>query len=190
MNNPANRNLLSQNTFEMTFSRIPNVTYFLQNSGIPGIGFDSPAYQATMRKIIPLPGDQLTYEPLEMIFLIDELMVSWKEIYNWLLGIGTPSSGQQRGNFEKALEPTEGPGYRPKANPIMGSYITAPRIESMATLRVLSSDYVPVLEVKYFDIWPRRLSKVEFDTRADGTVYLKATAMMDYSIYELRTIAE
>ena len=43
-----------------------------------------------MLKDIPLPGNKLTYEPLQMRFFVDENLENFQEIHGWLVGLGYP----------------------------------------------------------------------------------------------------
>ncbi len=183
---PDNRNFAAQNTFRMIFSRIPNVTYFLQDSGIPGI--DIPAARVgTPRKSIPFPGDQATYHPLEMSFMVDEDCVSWIEIHDWMKGVASPSTPYDRAEYEATLR---GETFGIKtASPIPGHAITAPRVEAQAMLHVLNSNNLPRLEVKYLDIHPVKLSKIRLMTTEEDVRYLVADAVFEYSIFHLRRIS-
>ena len=46
-------------------------------------------------KQIPVMGDDLTFENLEIGFLVDAKLENYIELHNWLLGIGFPKSRTQ-----------------------------------------------------------------------------------------------
>ena len=72
-NQPDNLNLLQLVAFETNFQRIPNVNYFCQKVNIPGMVLGS-AVQPTPFSDIPLEGDKLSFDTLDISFLIDELI--------------------------------------------------------------------------------------------------------------------
>ena len=50
----------------------------------------SGGQQGTMLKDIPCWANKLTYEPLQMRFLVDENLENFQEIHGWLVGLGYP----------------------------------------------------------------------------------------------------
>ena len=75
--------------FRFSISKLPKVEYFCTAANIPGISLGS-AEQPTPLKDIPIPGDKLSYDNLEITFLIDENLENYREIHGWLTGIGFP----------------------------------------------------------------------------------------------------
>ena len=47
-------------------------------------------------------GDDLTFETLEIGFLVDAKLENYIELHNWLLGIGFPKSRTQFSSFKNA----------------------------------------------------------------------------------------
>ena len=73
--------------FRFKILKIPNVEFFVQSVNIPGITLGS-AQQTNPLYDIPLPGDKITYASLDMSFLVDENLNNYKEIHDWILGLG------------------------------------------------------------------------------------------------------
>jgi virulence-associated protein VapD len=42
------------------------------------------------------PGTKLTYEPLDIEFIVDEELESWKNLYNWFTSIADPDGFEKR----------------------------------------------------------------------------------------------
>ena len=80
--------------FRFSISKLPKVEYFCTAANIPGISLGT-AEQATPLKDIPIPGDKLSYDNLEITFLIDENLENYREIHGWLTGLGFPKDHSQ-----------------------------------------------------------------------------------------------
>lgn len=184
---PSNRSPATQFNFKMVFNKIPEVTYFLQGSPIPGLGFNSIPEQATPYKNVPQSGDKLTYDDFEMKFLIDEDLKTWQTVHDWLVGLGFPQSRKQYGD----LVGQDQAAIRRVTSPIVASKLAAmERPPSDGTLIVMNSHNVPVLEVEFNDLIPVRLTGLQYRTTDTEPEYLTATATFKYTIYKLRRISQ
>ena len=167
---PNNTNLLQPTKFLLTFSRIPEVTYFCQEVNIPGMNLPNI--------IVPSPmldyhaaGNKLTYNQLHVRFMVDEKLQSWQEIHTWFRSIASPESYVER----KTLSQLQNQFNTKKST----SY-------SDATLTVLSSLNNPILRVKFINMFPITLSDVIFDSAqsADDIITADATFIFDYFNFE------
>ena len=86
---PTKLDYASPTQFKFSILKLPKVEYFCTAVNIPGIEL-SGASQATSLKDIPIPGNKLTYEPLQMRFIVDENLENFQEIHGWLVGLGYP----------------------------------------------------------------------------------------------------
>ena len=68
---PTKLDYASPTQFKFSILKLPKVEYFCTSVNIPGINLGGNLSQATPLKDVPLPGDKLTYEPLQMTFLVD-----------------------------------------------------------------------------------------------------------------------
>ena len=55
--------------------------------------------QPTPLADVPYPGEKVTFGDLIIRFLIQEDMTNYKELYNWLIGLGSPEKSEQYTNF-------------------------------------------------------------------------------------------
>ena len=92
-NQLQNRNYLSPVGFKFTLAKEPKVSFFCTSSKIPEISLQTET-QNTYLKDIDVPGDKLTYADLYLKFLVDEDLVNYMAIHNWLTGLGFPESAQ------------------------------------------------------------------------------------------------
>jgi hypothetical protein len=83
---PTKLDYASPTQFKFSIIKLPKVEYFCTAANIPGITLGGALSQVTPLKDVPLPGDKLTYEPLQMTFLVDENLENFQEIHGWLVG--------------------------------------------------------------------------------------------------------
>ena len=68
---PTKFDYASPTQFKFQLTKLPKVEYFTTACNIPGISL-STALQPTPLKDIPLPGDTVEFNDLEITFLVDE----------------------------------------------------------------------------------------------------------------------
>jgi len=165
---PQNINPLSPNGFNFSVSKIPNITFFCQQANLPGLTFGEPEFANPFRSI-PVPGDIITYDTLQINFLIDEDMSNYRAIWNWIIALGFPQSYDQYITFIN--EDQSG-----VLNELAKNY-------SDATLEILSSTNNIAATVQFVDIFPVSLDSVLFQSTNQDVPYLVGTATFRYSYY-------
>ena len=88
---PTKFDYASPTQFKFQLTKLPKVEYFTTACNIPGITLSS-ALQPTPLKDIPIPGDTVEFNDLEITFLVDENLENYREIHGWMYGIGFPNS--------------------------------------------------------------------------------------------------
>lgn len=164
---PAGLNPLSPNGFNFSISKVPNVTFFCQQATIPGIMLGDPTF-STPFSTQPLPGDTLSYDPLTIQFLIDENMLNYNIIYNWIVALGFPESYSQY----TTLLASDDTAYGELAQ----NY-------SDATLQILDSNNNAVRSVTFYDVFPTSLETLTFSSTNDGVNYLIGSATFKFGLY-------
>ena len=61
---------------------------------LPGIAFSGDAVLNTRFTSLNMMGDTVNYEPLEISFSVQENLSNWREIHDWMAGIGFPDKYQ------------------------------------------------------------------------------------------------
>jgi hypothetical protein len=168
MAEPTNKNMLGQTGFRLVLDRLPTVTYFSQGVGLPGITLSGAPTIPTPVIDYPLPGEKLTFSPFSVTFKVDEDMKNFLELYNWLVGLGSPESPDQYRRFQNAS-------------------INQNNL-SDGTLIILSSKYNPNLRVKFRGMFPESISELQFSTNASDIDYLEATATFRYRDYVIESV--
>ena len=187
---PTKLDYASPTQFKFSLLKLPKVEYFCTSVNIPGIEL-SGASQATSLKDIPIPGNKLTYEPLQMRFLVDENLENFQEIHGWLVGLGYPrdhtefqnllASGTDRFPGRSTAVKTEPGKDRNATADIGGTY-------SDATLTVLTSKNNAQLEIRFRDVYPTGLTGLQYDQQAGDVDYLTATVSFNYLVYDFATV--
>ena len=164
---PENTNLLQPTKFLVSFSRIPEVTYFCQEANIPGISL--PALTLSSPGLdYHVVGNKLTFNMFTIRFLVDESVESWKNIYYWLYSIASPKGTEER-SMLTALQ------NQYNENEKFKNY-------SDAHLTVLSNLNNPILRVRLVGLFPVSLSDIQFDSTlsADNIITSEATFSVKY----------
>ena len=187
---PTKLDYASPTQFKFSILKLPKVEYFCTSANIPGVNLGD-ATQATSLKNIPLPGDKLTYEPLQMTFLVDENLENFQEIHGWLVGLGFPrdhsefqnllTSGTDRFPSRTTSQSTEPGKVKYGAADTGGTF-------SDATLTVLSSKNNAQVEVRFRDVYPTGLTGLQYNQQAADVDYLTATVSFSYLVYDFASV--
>ena len=167
----SNRNFLSPTGFKFGLKRSPGVAFFCNQANIPSLDLGI-AVQPSYLKDIDRPGDKITFGDLNLRFLVDEDLVNYMEIQNWIRGLGFPESLDQ---FQE-LKDENILGPMGKAND---------DIYSDGTLQILSSNLIPKFQVIFRDLFPSNLSTVTFDATDTDIDYFTADVSFKYTLYTL-----
>jgi len=187
---PTKLDYASPTQFKFSILKLPKVEYFCTSVNIPGIEL-SGASQATPLKDIPIPGNKLTYEPLQMRFIVDENLENFQEIHGWLVGLGYPRDHTEFQNLlASGTDRFPGRGTAVKTEPGKDRNATADTggTYSDATLTVLTSKNNAQLEVRFRDVYPTGLSGLQYDQQAQDVDYLTATVSFNYLVYDFASV--
>jgi len=150
----------------LTFSRIETTQYFCQSVNIPTITLGE------VDRVTPFldmysPGTKLKYDPLDISFIIDEELQSWKNLYDWFISIADPDGfGGRSPNRELQQQ----------------------KQFSDATLTILSALNNPILRIEFTNVFPLTMSNINFDTRLSADTIVTCDATFRYQSYKYLTI--
>ena len=172
--------------FRFKCSKLPKVEFFCQSANIPGIGLGT-ASMPTGLKDIPIPGDKVTYQDLAISFLVDENLENYKEIHDWIIGLGAPQNHTQFSDL-RATSSDRFPGTS-SSNAITGQATADPLPESGmysdATLTILNSKNIAVTEIRFHNIFPTSLGALSYNVQASDVNYLQTAVDFSYMYYEI-----
>ena len=172
----ANRNYMSPLGFKLILTKTPKVDFLCQSANIPQISMGT-AIQPTYLKDIPVPGDKVLYDDLNVRFLVDEKMENYLAIHKWITGLGYPESLGQYNQLKKDDNRTDR-RVSDAADPLYFQY-------SDATLQVLNSNYKPSVLINFKDAFPVSLSTLDFDVTTRDYNYFTAEVTFKYTIYNI-----
>jgi hypothetical protein len=156
---PENTNYLVTNFFTFTIEKIPDFRYYVQSVNLPMLtsrSINQPAVFGTYPKI---PATNFTFDDLQVTFLLDAEMKSWKSLYDWIKTLGNLK------NYNDAVD------HQDKF--------------SMGTLLITNSAYKPVMKANFHHIFPVNLGSVNFSVTATTTTPVSISANFAYSYYEI-----
>ena len=186
---PSKSDYASPIQFRFKCTKLPTVEFFVQSANIPGIRLGS-ATQPNPLYDIPLPGDKITYASLDMSFLVDENLNNYKEIHDWILGLGFPSNNQQFQDLQSAGA-DRFPGSS-RSTAATGTSTPQPLNEggiySDAILTVLNSKNIAKTEIRFQNVYPTSLGSLNYDVRQTDVDYLSASVSFNYMNYDLSLI--
>ena len=168
-----NRNFLQPTQFLFTLAKTPKVSFYSNTSNIPAMNLGIADYYTPLRDL-PEPGDKLTFEDLNLRFLVDENLENYLEIYRWIKGLGYPEDLQQIYNLQ--LENKENKYSR--INNKISLY-------SDGTLQVLNSNQRPNFLVKFYDLFPYGLTTLLFDATLTNSDQFTAEVKFKYTYFEI-----
>ena len=187
---PAKLDYASPIQFRFKCTKLPEVEFTCQTANIPGISLGGST-QSTPLLDVPVPGDKLTFGSLDITFLVDENLNNYKEIHDWLLGLGFPQNytqfqdlqteGQDR--FPGSTRSTANIGRQPRAPLPEGG------IYSDATLTVLNSKNIAKTEIRFQNVYPTSLGGLSYDIKLADVDYLQAPVSFAYMYYEIVQIS-
>jgi len=184
---PDKLDYLSPTQFRFGIHQLPKVQFFTTAANIPGINMGEAIFP-TPFKDIPIMGDKITYENLEISFIVDEFLENYQSLHEWLTAIGFPSNRKQFSNFRSNKSNTPGNAVNPSADRV-GTPSAANALFSDAYLMVLSNKNNPILQIDFRDLYPVALSAISFTNDATDVDNIIATATFTYQIYEFTTIS-
>ena len=188
---PSKSDYASPIQFRFKCTKLPLVEFFVQSANIPGINLGS-ATQTNPLYDIPLPGDKITYSALDMSFLVDENLNNYKELHDWISGLGFPKNHSQFADLQ-ASSADRFPGSTASSVATGSKRTPAPLAEggtySDATLTVLNSKNIAKTEIRFSNVYPISLGSLSYNVQASDVDYLQVSASFNYLNYDIVQIS-
>lgn len=174
---PTTYDYLKPNSFRFTFRDFPHVSYTCQAINLPSLGFGAAKHETPFLDYA-IAGEKVTFGDLGIKFIISEDMSNYKELFNWMIGIGNPI------NYEKYKE-----YLSKKGNKYPGYSVDKPKTDLVkytdATLVILTAANNPNISITFKNVFPVQLSALQFDTTVGDIQYLTCDAVFKYEMYEI-----
>ncbi len=168
---PCNTDLLQSAKFILIFPRLPFTQFFCQAANVPGIA-TTPTSQPTPFSNLPIPGDKLQYEPLDIEFLLDEELLSWIQVHDWMRGIAFP---KEFAEYSKLKDQSR-----------YSQQVDHPQYAD-AELISLSALGEHKVKFKFLDLFPISLGGISYDIRVGSEKIMTSTATFKFSRYDIIT---
>ena len=172
--------------WRLAFNRLPKTTWFCTSANVPGISLGEASYPTPMKDIM-ITGDKLTFETLNITFLVDEELQNYRELWDWLVGIGSP---RQHSQWKTILDSGDGAVRTfgtPDTDPRTKTTYEESNLYSDSTLIVYNSKNKAKVNVHFKNMFPTNLSSLEYSQELSDVDYFKATASFRYLYYEFET---
>ena len=171
----ANKNFLSPIGFKFVLAKYPKVAYLSQSANIPSINLGILEQPTMLGRSIPTDGN-ITYDPFNLQFIVDEDIENYLILHNWIRGLGAPDNLKERRQFMNA-----------QSSIVSGQVGNETRYAD-ATLTVLNSNFKSNFQVVFYDIIPTNLSALDFNATVDGSDYAAASVTFQYRSYEIQKL--
>lgn len=168
-NTPLNPNFLSPLNFKFHVKKLPNVNFFVQQVNIPEIKSVPPETTNPMVNY-GVTADHLQYSHLEVTFKVDEDLLNYLEIHNWIKGETFPQYSEQYKDLQD--------------KPVM----SGEGLYSDMSIIIQSSTKMPNYEVNFTDGFPISLSGFTLQTTDRSVKYVTAKATFRYTNYDIKNI--
>lgn len=163
-NGDLDNNFSQQNRFEMVFSVLPNITYTLNEVNLPGLNINNPTV-STVFNTVAYGADSASFDQLNVNFLVQEDMLNYFEIHDWMRAISFPDSFIDRNDLERF----EG-------------------VESYGFLTINNSYNRPIYRFHFKDIMPNTLTGLNLS--ASNAEEIFASATFNYTIYHRENVPQ
>ena len=145
---------------------------------------------------MPLSGDKLTFDTLNIQFIVDEELRNYRELWEWIVGIGFPKNHSQFSNVlsqsklnvnlpgatRQTLQSAP-PDGGPRDNP---AYSETP-IYTDATMVFYNSKNIAKVEISYKDLFPTSLGGIDLMVDSGDVEYIRVDASFRFMYYEFAT---
>ena len=103
-----NTSILNKNNFRLLIDKIPTVEYYVRSVNIPGLQFTEVETGAGVGVDAFFPGDKVSFDNLEVQFLVDEDLENFKEVYDWMNAIIPIKDPSDFGNYVETVKTPTG----------------------------------------------------------------------------------
>lgn len=168
---PSNKNYLTQLSYFFQIKKLPHVNFFVQEVNLPNMSIEN-TQMPTPFVSIPYPGDHISYDPLELTFIVDEDMRNYMELHRWLRGMGFPEDySEHKELIEEGKRSIVGEGQFSDASLLLGTNLKNPNIE-----------------VVFRDAFPVSLTGFTVNSTDEDVQYITCTCQFKYTLFDIQTL--
>ncbi len=168
---PSNNNFLLSTSFQFDVKRCPSVSFFCQSSNLPAITLGEIEQPTRVSIPVKRTGNTFNFDDIEVEFILDEDMTAWTEIYNWMTSLTAVEDPQTYRDAKHGKPPADE----------LNHY-------SDATLLITNSAKVPIMSIKFQQVFPKALGNVAFNSTVTDPEPLIGTVTFGYTSYKVETL--
>tara|TARA_B110000438_G_scaffold300622_1_gene353460 strand:+ start:8059 stop:8595 length:537 start_codon:yes stop_codon:yes gene_type:complete len=172
-----NKSILNKNNFRLLIDKVPTVEYYVQGVNIPGVSFDEVVQPAGVGVDGYFPGDKVSFDTLNVTFLVDEDLENYKEMYDWMSEIvpiaNSDKYGELTGSTKNTLSVANQSGDALKA-------------QSMITLVTNTNKNLPNRYFRFYDAFPIALGGLELLSGSE-TEPVTCEVQFRFTFYDIKT---
>ena len=157
------KSLALKTNFLLIFDKSPDVQYFCQEVPIPAMSIDTIDIDMG-RTFYAEVGGNITFDSLDITFLVDENLKNYKDIYDWFMKLRNPQAGT------------------------FGKHTTTSTDKSDAAITILDNNKNEQVKFTFVDCFPTSLSGLIYDVKEQGDEPQIATLTLDYTYYTMETL--
>jgi len=169
---PQTVNTLQFNQFRFVLHKLPQIIYFCQGVKFPGISMEPIVQPAPHAAPILLTPNKMTFENLELTFLVAEDFKNWLEIYNWM----------------HRILPVKHFSNQYKEHLDSKSYNNDEVRFQDGSLVLMNSASRGFLEIQFQRLFPISLGGIDFSSTVSDANPVSCTVQFAYSGYTINSI--
>jgi len=193
INQPTTFDYASPSQFRLKIDKIPTVEWFVTTCNVPGVSIGEALFPTPLIDI-GLVGDKITYETLDVSFLVDEDLKNYQELHNWITDISFPIShasyasatGVTQTNKDVATFPIKESGG--KMNSLPPKPAQDKDLYTDCVLQIWNSKNQAKVELMFKDVFPINLSGLNYNSQEVDVEYLQAMVSFRYLYYEFKSL--
>ena len=176
MTTNINKSLLNGNNFRLLIEKIPTTEYFVKSATIPQLSFTELSVESGVGISAFYPGDKAEFGTLDVSFLVDEDLINYKEIYDWIdaiVPLADPLS-YERGSTTTSTDTN------------IFSSEDALLQTSQITLITNTNKNLPNKFFRFYDAFPISLGGITFESGADNET-ISVDVSFRFTYYRIET---
>jgi hypothetical protein len=172
--NPINPNFLAPNKFQLNFARTPNLQYFCQTITLPGIATSEIAITNPFVELYS-PGEKAVYDQLNVTFMVDEGMLAWLEIHDWLRALTFPT------DFEEYTQLGKLNKFTTTANAKTPQYADG-------SITILSASNRPYFKFNFVNLFPIAIGGFMLSSTDTPETVITSDATFRFTYYDVEKL--
>ena len=172
-----NKSILNKNNFKLIIQKTPTVEYYAQTVTIPGLTFSETIQATGIGVDAYFPGDKISFDTLNVSFLVDEDLENYQEMYNWMTQIVPVADSKDYQRLTGSTMNTLG---------VTSNDEKGENLVSMITLVTNTNKNLPNRYFRFYDAFPISLGSLEMQSGSE-TAPVTCEISFRFNFYDIKT---